>query len=82
MEEPRTTSSQEVARYFQRQLEARTMPRTVEESGNYTAFETGERCEGKEQLLLEITEDINASLEKLVDASGVEAAYFESFLIQ
>jgi flagellar FliL protein len=38
--------------------------------------------EGKEQLLLEITEDINASLEKLVDASGVEAAYFESFLIQ
>jgi flagellar FliL protein len=38
--------------------------------------------EGKEQLLLEITEDINASLEKLVGASGVEAAYFESFLIQ
>ena len=38
--------------------------------------------EGKEQLLLEITEDINASLEKLTDASGVEAAYFESFLIQ
>ena len=38
--------------------------------------------EGKEQLLLEITEDINASLEKLADASGVEAAYFESFLIQ
>ena len=38
--------------------------------------------EGKEQLLLEITEDINASLQKLVDASGVEAAYFESFLIQ
>ena len=38
--------------------------------------------EGKQQLLLEITEDINASLEKLTDASGVEAAYFESFLIQ
>ena len=38
--------------------------------------------EGKEQLLLEIAEDINASLEKLADASGVEAAYFESFLIQ
>ncbi len=38
--------------------------------------------EGKVQLLLEITEDINASLEKLVDTSGVEAAYFESFLIQ
>ena len=38
--------------------------------------------EGKEQLLLEMTEDINASLEKLADASGVEAAYFESFLIQ
>ena len=38
--------------------------------------------EGKEQLLLEIVEDINASLEKLADASGVEAAYFESFLIQ
>ena len=38
--------------------------------------------EGKEQLLLEITEDIDASLEKLANASGVEAAYFESFLIQ
>ena len=38
--------------------------------------------EGKEQLLLEIAEDINASLENLADASGVEAAYFESFLIQ
>lgn len=38
--------------------------------------------EGKEQLLQEITEDVNASLEKLADASGVEAAYFESFLIQ
>ncbi len=38
--------------------------------------------EGKEQLMLEITEDINASLEKLADASGVEATYFESFLIQ
>jgi len=38
--------------------------------------------EGKEQLLLEITEGINASLEQLADASGVEAAYFESFLIQ
>lgn len=38
--------------------------------------------EGKEQLLQEITQDVNASLEKLADASGVEAAYFESFLIQ
>jgi flagellar FliL protein len=48
---------------------------------NKTSDLMGSR-EGKEQLLLEITEDINASLEKLVDASGVEAAYFESFLIQ
>ncbi|MBT8434518.1 MAG: flagellar basal body-associated FliL family protein [Gammaproteobacteria bacterium] len=38
--------------------------------------------EGKEQLLREIAEDINASLEELADTSGVEAAYFESFLIQ
>ena len=38
--------------------------------------------EGKEQLLQEIAEDINASLEILASTSGVEAAYFESFLIQ
>ena len=38
--------------------------------------------EGKEQLLQEIAEDINASLENLAATSGVEAAYFESFLIQ
>lgn len=38
--------------------------------------------EGKEQLLALITEDMNRMLEELADVSGVEAAYFESFLIQ
>ena len=38
--------------------------------------------EGKVALLTSITEDINRSLEELAGISGVEAAYFESFLIQ
>jgi len=38
--------------------------------------------EGKEQLLVEITEDINKTLEKLGGKSGVEAAYYNSFVIQ
>ena len=38
--------------------------------------------EGKESLLVSITDDINASLENLADVSGVEATYFESYVIQ
>lgn len=38
--------------------------------------------EGKEQLLNLIMEDINTTLESLAEISGVEAAYFDSFLIQ
>ena len=38
--------------------------------------------EGKEELLLEIVEDMNATLEKVIGKSGIEAAYFNSFLIQ
>ena len=48
---------------------------------NQTAEQMKTR-EGKEQLLLAITTDINNSLETLADTSGVEASYFESFLIQ
>lgn len=38
--------------------------------------------EGKEQFLSEITDDINRTLEKLGGTSGVEAAYYNSFVIQ
>lgn len=38
--------------------------------------------EGKEQLLVEITEDINQTLDSLGGTSGVEAAYYNSFVIQ
>ena len=38
--------------------------------------------EGKEQLLVEITSDINQTLEKIGGKSGVEAAYYNSFVIQ
>lgn len=38
--------------------------------------------EGKEQLLVEITEDINQTLDSLGGESGVEAAYYNSFVIQ
>lgn len=38
--------------------------------------------EGKEALLQMITDDINKSLEELAGVSGVEAAYFDSFLLQ
>ncbi|MGB5396131.1 MAG: flagellar basal body-associated FliL family protein [Gammaproteobacteria bacterium] len=38
--------------------------------------------EGKEKLLVDITDNINATLETLDATSGVEAAYFESFVIQ
>jgi flagellar FliL protein len=38
--------------------------------------------EGKEQLLVEITSDINQTLEKMGGKSGVEAAYYNSFVIQ
>jgi len=38
--------------------------------------------EGKEKLLVQITEDINKTLENLGGTSGVEAAYFNSFVIQ
>lgn len=38
--------------------------------------------DGKEALLTQITDDINKSLNELADISGVEAAYFDSFLIQ
>lgn len=38
--------------------------------------------EGKEQLLVEMTEDINATLKKVGGKSGVEAAYYNSFVIQ
>ena len=38
--------------------------------------------EGKEQFLVEITEDINKTLDRLGGTSGVEAAYYNSFVIQ
>jgi flagellar FliL protein len=38
--------------------------------------------EGKEQFLVEITEDINKTLVSLGSISGVEAAYYNSFVIQ
>lgn len=38
--------------------------------------------EGKEQLLVEMTEDINKTLETIGTKSGVEAAYYNSFVIQ
>jgi len=38
--------------------------------------------EGKERFLVEITEDINNTLEQLGGTTGVEAAYFNSFVIQ
>ena len=38
--------------------------------------------EGKEQLLVEMAEDINQTLETIGTKSGVEAAYYNSFVIQ
>ena len=38
--------------------------------------------EGKEQLLVEMTDDINQTLETIGGKSGVEAAYYNSFVIQ
>ena len=38
--------------------------------------------EGKEQLLAEMTADINQTLERVGARSGVEAAYYNSFVIQ
>ena len=38
--------------------------------------------EGKEQLLVEMTADINQTLDKVGAQSGVEAAYYNSFVIQ
>jgi len=38
--------------------------------------------EGKEQFLVEITDDINKTLDSLDSTSGVEAAYYNSFVIQ
>ena len=38
--------------------------------------------EGKEELLVEMTNDINKTLENIGIASGVEAAYYNSFVIQ
>lgn len=42
--------------------------------------------EGKEKLLTEVTEDINTSLQKILgqqkSSTAVEAAYFDSFIIQ
>ena len=38
--------------------------------------------EGKELLLVEVTEDINKTLEKVTGKTGVDSAYFNSFLIQ
>lgn len=38
--------------------------------------------EGKEQLLVEMAEDINKTLESIGGKSGVESAYYNSFVIQ
>lgn len=38
--------------------------------------------EGKQELLAEITADINQTLDQVVGYSGVEAAYFDTFVIQ
>ena len=38
--------------------------------------------EGKDLLLLEVAEDINHTLEKIAGKTGVDSAYFNSFLIQ
>lgn len=44
--------------------------------------ETMSTREGKEQLLVKMTEDINKTLESMGGKSGVEAAYYNSFVIQ
>ena len=38
--------------------------------------------EGKEQLLVEMTDDINNTIDNMGGKSGVEAAYYNSFVIQ
>lgn len=38
--------------------------------------------EGKELLLVEVAEDVNKTLELMIGKSGVEAAFFNSFLMQ
>lgn len=38
--------------------------------------------EGKEQLLVEMTDDINQTLDSIGGKSGIEAAYYNSFVIQ
>ena len=38
--------------------------------------------EGKEELLVAIKDDMNATLESIGATAGVEAAYFTSFVIQ
>lgn len=44
--------------------------------------ETMSTREGKEQLLVEMTNDINQTLDRMGGKSGVEAAYYNSFVIQ
>ena len=44
--------------------------------------ETMSTREGKEQLLVEMTNDINKTLESIGAKTGVEAAYYNSFVIQ
>ena len=45
-------------------------------------YEVVSTREGKEKLLTDITDNINTTLETLDATSGVEAAYFDSFVIQ
>ena len=45
-------------------------------------YEVVSTREGKEKLLADITDNINTTLDTLDATSGVEAAYFESFVIQ
>jgi len=44
--------------------------------------ETMTTREGKEKLLEKMTADINQTLERIGGKSGVEAAYYNSFVIQ
>lgn len=45
-------------------------------------FEKVSTREGKEQLLADITADINTTLEKMNATPGIEASFFDSFVIQ
>lgn len=90
-------SEQRLARFMQFSLQVMTRDKALEDiikahmpavrSNLFLLFnsqsaEAMMTREGKENLLIKITEDINKTLENVADISGVEAAYFDSFVIQ